>query len=306
MTTATTNAVLDYSTDTGYRNLIIDFHNLISTAGLVQTSDTGQVNTTTVTRTTGPTPNAYSIWRNPNSTMYFKFQFGNLGINGNTQPGMMMQVGEGSSGAGALTGAVSTAAYMTNGSSSTVVSTSTPYTSYCCVTNDFFGLIWKASARWVGSGSVSAWASCAAFKSVTLAQAVTTEAFMLLRNTRDAASPSTLSGATMQSVDRSPATTYAITDSFCIIPGATASQPTDGLDSSGNNIIYMHWGNGPGPIPSLFTCTVRSGVVADLATFSATLFGSTAHTYIMVGNQGAGWGDGFGTNPNYKIAMLWE
>lgn len=309
MATFSTTAPWDNTTDAGYRAWIIDFHALIGGAGLLQTADTGQVNTATVTRPGTNTLNAYSIWRNSDSSMYFKIQFGS-GPNGTSGPRIDVQAGEGSDGSGTLTGATTAQIVVTpNVTGVAFTNNSTNLVSYCCATTSFFGVIWKCNGNILGTTPVRprAMATFAIFKTVNSSQTPTNDGFLFMRNTNSTGggTTSTPTIPTIAGTNRSPAANYA-SGAFCIIPGATASLPADSLDLSGNNMVWMHWGNIPGPVPSLFTCTVKSGDVADLSTFSVTLFGGTAHTYIMIGEQGAGYGESMGINTNFKIAMLYE
>lgn len=81
--------------------------------GLVQTADTGQINWTTVLTPAGiNTYQGYEIWRfndalQASSPVYFKIQYGEgSAVDG---PGIRVQFGSGSDGAGNLTGNLSTA-----------------------------------------------------------------------------------------------------------------------------------------------------------------------------------------------------
>lgn len=81
--------------------------------GLVQTADTGQINWTTVTTPAGiNTYQGYEIWRfadalQATAPVYFKIQYGEgSAVDG---PGIRIQFGTGSDGAGNLTGTTSTA-----------------------------------------------------------------------------------------------------------------------------------------------------------------------------------------------------
>lgn len=96
--------------------------------GLVQTSDTGQINWTTVTAPVSITTyQGYEIWRfadtlQATAPVFFKIQYGSANVS-QTNPGMSIVFGTGSDGVGNLTGSLSTAiiggaitAYATAGS----------------------------------------------------------------------------------------------------------------------------------------------------------------------------------------------
>lgn len=73
-------------------------------AGWTKTSDTGQINNTTVTKPGGSnTSQGYEIYRNSSSDIYFKIEYGS-GNGGATCPGIWLTPGTGSNGSGTITG----------------------------------------------------------------------------------------------------------------------------------------------------------------------------------------------------------
>jgi len=87
----------------------------MSTIGLVQTSDTGQVNWTTATKPGSNTTTDYEIWRFNDSLqgtapIFIKLFYG-TGVS-TSYPAMKIQVGTGSNGSGTLTGLTSTESFM--------------------------------------------------------------------------------------------------------------------------------------------------------------------------------------------------
>lgn len=109
MTTATTTSVLDQTTDVAFRNWVAEVIAQLTAVGLTQTSDTGQINTSTVTRVAGlQTAAGYAIFRfndslQSTSPIFMKFEFGTGSI-ATTCPGFWVTVGTGSNGSGTITG----------------------------------------------------------------------------------------------------------------------------------------------------------------------------------------------------------
>lgn len=300
MATYSNSTVINHSTDAGYRAWIIDFHTIISGAGLVQTADTGQVNTSTITRPAGSdTSNCYSIWKLPDSSLYFKISFGNGQFN--TVPQFFIQTGEGSDGAGNLTGQTST--NISCGNRESLASTSTPYTSYCCVTNDYFGIVWKVNAT--TSSYAKAIAAIVVCKTVDNTGTATNIGYIQARLSNTV--PFSSTSPVFQSVRRiATAATYAQTSAFCIIPGATASTPTTSLDSSGNIQVWTSWGNFPHSLPIMHLCTYKQADITTLTTFSVAMVGTTSHTYMALGLHGSPRAESVVVNTNFAFAILYE
>lgn len=300
MTTATTNAPIDHTSDAGFRLWVIDFHTLIAAAGLVQTADTGQINTATVTKPgAGNTMAGYSIWRLPDSSLYFKFQFGNG--NSVTIPQWQLQVGEGSNGSGTLTGQTSTNANMGANGSSTA-STVANYTSYCCVTNDFFGIVFKYGST---SGASRGHARGVALvgKTVDSSQNATSTGYYCITN--EVTSVAGTSQMFFQWVRR--AATAATSSRFQ--GGWAAGHPSGGgwsssVDDNGDSQIALIYGAFKQIQPLLHVAVYYVIDVTAANTFSTTLFGSTAHTYLALGTS-VNCVDGVPSTA-FSLAMLWE
>lgn len=296
MTTATTSAPVDHTSDAGFRAWIIDLHSLFTSAGLVQTADTGQINTATATRPGVNTDAGYAIWRLPSSTLFFKLVYGTGSVA--TAPSIKMTVGTGSDGAGALTGQTSTETRI-GGANTTPNSTVSNRTSYCCVTNGFFGFLWKADGR--ATTRVRSMGGFACEVVAGLGYAVMVRA-----------TSSSVTAPYLQSV-RTVATAEAYEQSiaFVVIPGFTGTAPANSLDANGDTQVYANWGMFPTVKQLLYICTVRTADVTELNTFSVALDGVTSHTYLSLGLQylrpdSAYTATGAESTFSYDVAMLWE
>jgi len=289
---ATTTAVIDHTSDAGFRAWVAEFIAQLANAGAVQTADTGQINTSTVTRPGTNTTAGYAVFRTPDSTLYYKFEFG-TGVAA-TAPRILVTIGTGSNGTGTITGQTNTASStMVNGAAP--VSTSTAYVSRWCCKNGYIGISWKEGSV-TGGGIAGILVSGV---TVDGSQTITSTGFALVR----------LNGANLsvQSV-RTAATAVTLTDqtinssrafSLTCIPGGESSS----IDSSGNNQAYLWWINVKDVQPFLWGCTVYSAEAGVGTTFSATLIGSTAHTYVALVGVGA---NSPVNSATFACAMLWE
>lgn len=113
MTLSTFNLAPNYTSDALFRTDASAIDTAIRAVGMVQTSDTGQINFSTVTRATPAfTAAGYAIYRFNDSNQgsypcYIKVEYG-CGTTALTTLAIWVTIGTGTNGAGTLTGAVST------------------------------------------------------------------------------------------------------------------------------------------------------------------------------------------------------
>lgn len=291
MTTQAWSTRIRHDSDVMFREWGLELNTKLAACGLVQTSDTGQVNWTTVTRA-GTNANAgYEIWRFADSIqatapIFIRIDYGTS--SNVSAPRIMVTVGTGTNGAGTLTGTALTA-------STTIVSGNvannldTLRNSYACHTSGFFGLDFKQGAS-VTQGS---FVICRTVDSSGAADAVGAMAFW---------APSGV--FTVQALRfASPAAAYTARSSgaqqqICLNPHSpTTSQVGSDIQ------VYLCWTITPRVQPLLGLCGVNSTDVVVGNTFSATLVGSTPHTYIALQQTSQI------THGNTAVlypAMLWE
>lgn len=109
MATSTANVLPTSATDADFRNWIAAIIAGITGVGWVQTGDTGQVNTATVTvGAVANTERGYAMFRTNDgvSNIYLRLGFTSGGTGNLGRPRMNIQVGTGTNGAGTLTGFV--------------------------------------------------------------------------------------------------------------------------------------------------------------------------------------------------------
>ena len=148
MTTATVTTVIDHTSDAGFRAWVAEFIAQLLAVGVVQTSDTGQINTATATRPGTNTDGGYAVFR-MNDTMqatapvFFKVFFGTGSAA--TRPRIRVQTGTASNGTGTVSGLGSANTDEVT-ATQTPSSTITTYASYFCCVDGCLWWSWKIGA----------------------------------------------------------------------------------------------------------------------------------------------------------------
>jgi hypothetical protein len=292
MTTRTTVSVIDQSTDAAFQAWVSEYINMLTSVGLVQTSDTGQINPATVTRAAVNTSAGYAIFRMNDSmqssaSIFFRFEFGSG--SSNTNPRLLMFIGTGTNGAGTLTGGDSATQY-TLSLNATPTNATTTRTSYACAVDGCAWLCWKLS----GSGSTGI---------------LPMGFFMLARYTDSTGAPTaggytviySNSSTTIQSTrswNFATSTGFTLTSSQSAIGLQTAWNVTTSLVSGQPQAYQMPYIT-PRVQPHNFVCCVLGSEASLGVQFQATLTGSTSRNYIN-GSQA--------TNSTTSIALglIWE
>ncbi len=290
MTTATTTTVLDHSNDAGFRTWVAEIITQLVLCGAVQTADTGQIDTATVTRPGTNTTGGYAILRTPDSSLYFKFEFGTG--NAATLPRMLVTVGSGSNGTGTITGQTNTASNIFTAVN--VTSAAVPYISRFCVKNGYLAFIWKEAAQATNPQGL-----IIVGRTVDSSGAITTTGFSVARIDSNSNRFAFQSVRTASPASTGAETNANVSSAITCIAGAVTSS----LDSSGNNQAYLFWGAYKDVQPFFWACAVLSAEVGLGATFSVALIGATAHTYIGLPSTALMSAVG---NAVYPTAMMWE
>src|SRR5215472_2350460 len=126
MSTSQQFLVCDSSTLANFKQWAQAISSFFATAGWIQTSDTGQVNWSSIASVPGSGAYVFEIWKPGDAltVFYVRIEYGN---NGSTNsPSLRLSLGTGTNGAGALTG-FATPVFSTNVSTFTAPSTTTQY-----------------------------------------------------------------------------------------------------------------------------------------------------------------------------------
>ena len=123
MSNTSFNTTMSGTTDVAFRSWGSSISTALAAVGLVQTSDTGQINWTTVSKPSGATTTAgYEIWRfndaaQSTTPIFLKLSYG-TGSAGNTTTRLLVEIGSASNGSGTLSGLGSGTTYTFNGDAS--------------------------------------------------------------------------------------------------------------------------------------------------------------------------------------------
>lgn len=111
-----------FNTDADFRTWGSEISARLGSGGLVKTSDTGQINWTTVAKPASPTYQGYEIWRFADALqssvpVFIKVEYGSGGAT--ARPAIRISVGSATDGAGTFVGAKTTSQAVDSGSSKT-------------------------------------------------------------------------------------------------------------------------------------------------------------------------------------------
>ncbi len=164
---------ISHATDAAYRLWVADFHAAMLGCGMVQTSDTGQLNPLTIVRPVANTTNDYYVYafNDGLAPIIIKCLFGS-GIAA-TSPGLSIQVGVNTDGAGNIQLPLRTAQLIQRGSAAGASS----YTTYAYHEDGIFWIAFK-----LGSLLNSSQAGLAIIRSTDSAGTPNNEAFTLVCN----------------------------------------------------------------------------------------------------------------------------
>src|ERR1035437_5775905 len=129
MANQNTPLVRDNSTLVNFKSWASAISAFFTTAGWTQSSDTGQVNWSTIASVPGSGAYVYEIWKPADglTMFYLKVEYGTGAASSATTPQMRLSIGTTTSGAGVLTGLVTTLNVPVGPA---VTSTSTPFQCY--------------------------------------------------------------------------------------------------------------------------------------------------------------------------------
>lgn len=284
MTTATTTTVINHTATANYRVWVAEIIAQLLAVGLTQTADTGQVNTATVTKPAGSTLNAYAIFRfndtaQATSPVFIKLRFGTGNGTANS-PGLNIQVGTGSNGAGTLTGSVTDEVAVSNWSDP--ASTVATYLSRFCysATAGYLGMTWKIGA----SGVNISLGGFHIYRSADNTATVTTDSVHLLSNGNNAVGITSSAGY-LQVISYLNSTVYSSAFSGSWPNPHWTKWPllVPQTSFAGNVQTAPVYQYTPvlGITPWLGLCAYPD--IALSATFSKALVGAVAHTFINAG-----------------------
>ncbi|HEY9464658.1 MAG TPA: hypothetical protein VIR54_16305 [Vicinamibacterales bacterium] len=266
MTTATSSTRIRHDSDATFREWGLEFSTKLAACGLVQTSDTGQINWVTVTRPGVSTNAGFEIWRfndtqQGTSPIFLRFDYGTGG--GATIPRIQMTVGSGTNGSGTITATGSFTITSINNAS--IETSDTLRNSYWCHVDGAFTWCHKVGSTAVTIGMVG--------RTVDSAMAADSAGAMVVF-----LATNVVTGACMNFVGTDTITTKrlsAAANQLCHWPQSPAASLV-GSDQQAATV----YGTFPRMRPIPWMVGVIDSEFPTGNTFSDTPVGSTPHTYL--------------------------
>jgi|GEM_PF-2694776 len=297
MATTSWSSRFRHDSDATFREWGLELSTRLSTVGLVQTADTGQINWTTVNRAGTGALAGYEVWRfadplQATVPIFILIEYRTGGTT--TTPELRFRVGEGSNGSGALTGIQSTTRNIMGSAGAT---TDTAYSSYICLVDGFLGIEHKASINnLTGSFFISRSSDSAGDETaegLMISWGAGTAGGIGARVCHRRASPSP--GALEVQVSVANAM-------LGFMPFAPVSTIVDG-----DTQVALGFMSLPRPNPIFSLCGVYTSELAPGGTFTTTLVGSTPRTFIALSTQSGPFGSISSLSVGgLAFAMLWE
>jgi len=296
LATESWSTFFSHATDADFRVWGQELNQKLTNIGLVQTTDTGQIDWVTVVKPGALNTDAgFEVWRfndslQGTSPIYFKLFFGNGGSL--IIPRLRFQFGTGSDGAGSLTGPVGpervispTTAFLTPGS----------FQSFLSHSEGFLALNYKAGAYISGASNFANFVIC---RSTDVFGQVTGDAAIVYYGSA-VASTATIENSQSFKFGTFPFV-FSLTKFMSLVPG------NENNSNTGTDIqVYAHWMLTPQVRPVFGVGTIFNSEITFGATFTATLVGSQPRTYLSVGTQGNSYWQSATTNTK-GLAILWE
>lgn len=287
-----------FSTDAKFRTWGSAISAAIVASGLTVTTDTGQINWTTVTKPTATVTKAgYEVYKfndtlQSTKPIFFRIDYGSSTVASGNGPNTWLTVGTGSDGAGNITGTALGLAV-----------TASPLST-------------SSSAPDVASVSVGASYSTGAGACLILCgfpvsgQATLSCGFWALSRTSDTSGNPTSSGLAIfikpSGSSALVCVSYDVSTAYAARNVGSASLSTAASISGGTTIqLYRNYAIAPTPIPILGALSYYTTDVSTGAIFGAAPFGSTSHNYRAFGTTQAG-GHDTSANSNMCGAYIWE
>lgn len=301
-----TLATLDQSTDAGYRAWVTEFLNALTNGNwslggsafptFQQTTDTGQYASGSIATATRPAVNTATGFLMMKFTdtnaaacpIFVKFEFGSGSAT--TNPSIWVTVGSSTDGAGNMTGTLMLARtqYMTSPANITITRPT-----YSSAGDGYFGLVFKYQG-WLTANSFFIFISRGFDETTGLATAdgytfgISLANSQVVANHVNANAGSPIASGTNGHGD------------FCTVPASILSS-----DVSGVSQAFKWYGAFPRVQNLLPFCTVVTSEIPTQTTFTATLSGSTSHTYLSLTLGGNQW-PLYNNITGFNVGMIWE
>ncbi len=270
MTTATTTLNAAISSDATFRTWGAGVKALFTAAGVVQTSDTGQINWASVTKAVAAnTVQGYEVWRfndtlQATAPVFIKVEYiSSPNTSGNAQS-LRLTVGTGSNGSGTITG-VNTGTQLVRNYTSTNADTNTAQKAWACHASGTF-------SAWSEQGSgVNNPFSFIICRTVNSSGALTGDGLYFVY--------SATTGVTLSvSMNFNTSTLLNAT-----LPAAGPTADLLAYNFGNTRHVFQHYACLPAPFPVHLVSMDRNSLGDEGLMFPLSINGGTARTYRVVG-----------------------
>lgn len=300
MTTSTNTSIISHAATANFRVWGAELSGMLDTIGFTKSSDTGQINWATVTRPGVSTSAGYEIRYlndslNGTAPIRVKLEYG-TGTSA-AYPNMWITIGTGSDGSGTITGILLAREEM-QGAGFALDSTVATKVSYACMAR---GCAWFAYKTENRNGTLYPAFVMSIERTKDDAGAITADGFVYHRGPLGLGASASWADFFMFSggytASTSPSLSY-FGGQYAFMPYGLGALSTIVAGVPGDYQIARHYHTNPEIRPLLCTVSLSPGdSISKGTTFSATVLGVTASTYISVGTAFSYY-DHFG--------MIWE
>lgn len=300
--------ISSFTTDAKFRTWGSSISTSFTASGLVQTSDTGQINWTAVNKpTTTGTVAGYEVYRFNDSLqgtypVYLKLEYGSAVLASGNSPNTWLSVGTGSDGAGNLTGVFISRQQASIGAFATPVVSNTAQTGLFTHTDGYFLAYQEGTAS--GSNYY-------------------TPLFFAIDRTRNQTTGATTGHGLLVMSAASNGATGLQSSMFhfnyelkTLISSVSGSFMPPGDSSAYGSYVFPVYGTYPEPLIQAGFVGHMVGDITNYATFTLKPIGSSiTHTYISLGSSTglinpalylANSFAGVANESNTRMAFLWE
>lgn len=309
MATTTYSTPMNTSLDADFRAWTKDISDNLQALGLTKTTDTGQINFTTVLRpAVANTAAGYEIYRfndalQATAPVFFKIEYG-IGSNAN-MPMMWVTVGTGTTGAGVINGINTGRQPVCYNRESMTPTQTTPFPVKMCVLPGYVMVCFRCNytGSWGGGVHYTAPNTFGFFligRTVDQSNGANSGdglCFYRYYGDSNAALGHVAYFLNFQTQKLLPSSGYIEQHNY--VPFDITSSLVDG-----DIQLFRHFMPLPAVQHNLYICTYLGTEIAENISFPATLVGSTPRTYLSLGSCGSY--SGANRNANHHNAVLFE
>ena len=314
MTTSAFNTSWAVNTNAGFQAWGSELATAIQAVGFTKTSDTGQINWSTVaTPTANNTVAGYEIYQftdslQSTSPIFFKVEYGsgpNHVAAASGYPMVWITVGKATDGAGNLMGVTTTRATTMGMSSASggITSPSTTYPSYVCGDGSYLGVMTKVGGltQYYGAGDHGPHFMLG--RPTNSSGAYVAGGVVVLTPNFTPVGVNVAATWTIQTLNTAPATAVAYSNNagqFALVPFAMTSS----LISAGNFQCFPCYAMVPQVYALNWLAYGLNSETAQFSTVTMAIDGTTAQTYMMTGN--VSYGAATPSSTNYSLLMKYQ